>query len=189
MDIVNDALPWYVAGPLIGLMVPLLLLLGNRQFGISASFQDLCAWCVRRPSGYFKWDPQNNGWRLWMVLGMIGGALAISYLLPTTPVDISPATQADLAALEMAPKRGLYPIDLLGGDGEFSITTILVCIVGGLLVGFGTRYAGGCTSGHSIMGLAQFSPASLVATIAFFAGGLLMTHFIFPHLIPALLHG
>jgi uncharacterized membrane protein YedE/YeeE len=189
MDVFKDALPWYVAGPLIGLMVPLLLLLGNRQFGISASFQDLCAWCVRQKEGYFSWDPSKNGWRLWLVLGMIGGALILSYAVPATPVDISAATRSDLRGLGIAQQSGLYPQELFGGAGGFSILQVVVCLLSGLLVGFGTRYAGGCTSGHSIMGLAQFSLASLIATIAFFAGGLLMTHLIFPSLLPALLHG
>ncbi len=189
MDLLHNELPWYLAGPLIGLMVPLLLLIGNRQFGVSASFQDLCAWCVRRPAGYFKWDASNNGWRLWFVLGMVIGALFLSYAIPATPVAISSATVDELKELGVTSVQGQYPEELLGGIGGFSLLQVLVCLVGGLLVGFGTRYAGGCTSGHSIMGLAQFSLSSLVATIAFFGGGLLMTHLIFPSLLPALLHG
>lgn len=189
MDLLHEALPWYIAGPLIGLMVPLLLLLGNRQFGISASFQDMCAWCVRQPQGYFKWDAAANGWRLWLVLGMLIGALALYFAVPATPVAISSATQSDLKDLGITADGSIYPVELLGGAHGFSWIQITTALLGGLLVGFGTRYAGGCTSGHSIMGLAQFNPASLIATIGFFVGGLLMTHFIFPHLIPALLHG
>ena len=116
------------------------------------------------------------------------GALTLSFAMPETPVNISSATQSDLSAMGFATKNGIFPAELLGGVGGFSWMQIAVCLVGGLLVGFGTRYAGGCTSGHSIMGLAQFNLGSLFATIAFFAGGLVMTHFIFPSIIPALLH-
>jgi uncharacterized membrane protein YedE/YeeE len=187
MEILTKTWPWYVAGPLIGLMVPLLLLMGNRQFGISGSIRDFVAVIFRKRQGYFAYEPEKNNWRLWFAVGIVAAGLVLSFLPGPEKAGIGVAAQTKLASQGVTDQSGLYPTQLLGGENGFSLTQVLFCIIGGLLVGFGTRYAGGCTSGHSIMGLSQLSGTSLLATIAFFAGGLLMTHLIYPYLLPTLL--
>lgn len=186
MDLLNGFLPWYVAGPLIGSMVPLLLWMGNKQFGISGSLREFVAVLFRRRSGFFAYDPEQNNWRLWFVGGIIAAGLLLSFVAEKPSAGISAAAHSTLAAQGISDFGGLFPVQLFGGMSGFSWTQFLYCIVGGLFVGFGTRYAGGCTSGHSIMGLSQLSGTSLIATVAFFAGGLLMTHFVFPWLLPYL---
>lgn len=145
--------PWYIAGPLIGLMVPVLLLLTGRSFGVSASFQHLGAMCAPRSKlPYFsQYDWRNNQWRLLFVIGIALGALIGSTLLSATPVQFLP-------------------------DHYYSGGGLIILAIGGVLVGFGTRYAGGCTSGHTIMGLSNLQWTSLIASASFFAGGLLMIH-------------
>lgn len=188
MDILLSPLPWYIAGPLIGLTIPLLLFLGNRQFGISATLQDICAFCVRGKTGFFHYDPDTMGWRLWFAGGIIAGGLLSAWLVTDPTVALSGAAEATLSGLGLQQAQGLYPQELLGGPGHWSWQTVVWAVGGGFLVGFGARYAGGCTSGHSIMGLAQFNLASLIATLGFFIGGLLMAHLVFPSLLPWLLH-
>ena len=187
MELLTKTWPWYVAGPLIGLMVPLLLLIGNRQFGISGSIRDFVAVIFRQRKGYFAYEPEKNNWRLWFAIGIVAAGLILSFLPGPERAGIGESAQATLAAQGISDQSGLFPQQLLGGNGGFTWVQILFCLLGGWLVGFGTRYAGGCTSGHSIMGLSQLSGTSLLATIAFFAGGLLMTHLIYPYLLPILL--
>ena len=189
MDVIFEPWPWYVAGPLIGLMVPLLLLLGNRQFGMSAAVQDFCAWCLKSPKGYFHFDAQKSAWRLWFSLGVAFAGFTIYLLDKGHTIALSDAAMQSNSALGLSPTEGYYPKELLGSYQDFGVWQAIYLLIAGILVGFGTRMAGGCTSGHSIMGLAQFNPASLVATIGFFAGGLAMTHLAFPHFLPWLLHG
>ena len=190
MDLFEEALPWYVAGPLIGLMVPLLMVLGNRQLGISGSVQDFCAWCLRRQAGFFRWDGEKMAWRLWFSLGLILAGVFLSFVGSVRTPAVSVDTVVAVEGLGTGEVSGLYPTTLLGGGAAgWSWWQVVYCVGAGVLVGFGTRYAGGCTSGHSIMGLAKLSPGSLVATVAFFVGGLVVTHLVFPFLIPFLTNG
>ncbi len=175
--------PWYVAGPLIGLMVPLLLLIGGKSFGVSSNLRHLCAAVV--PSGIplFQYDwKRDGGWNLLFAAGiLLGGFIAASVLLPAGyTVDISAATQQDLRALGLADLSGLVPQELMGWQALASAKGWLTLGAGGFLVGFGSRWAGGCTSGHAISGLAAFQLPSLIAVLGFFVGGLLMTHVIMP---------
>lgn len=168
--------PWYVAGPLIGLFVPALLLLGGREFGISASLRHMCAAAFPGKAEFFRYDWRRTGlWNLAFVLGIALGGLACAW--DRGPVSISAETQADLAALGVRDFDGFAPFDfasLLTARG-------FVCVVvGGFLVGFGARYAGGCTSGHAITGLACLELSSLIAVLGFFAGGLASTHLLLP---------
>ena len=149
--------PWYISGPLIGLVVPALLLLSGKNFGVSTSFQHIGSMCspgatLPYLTGY---DWRGNQWRLVFVLGIILGAFFGATLLSDTPIQFFP-------------------------DHYYSWGGAIALLFGGLLVGFGARYAGGCTSGHGIMGLANLRWVSLAATISFFIGGLLMTHVILP---------
>jgi uncharacterized protein len=164
--------PWYVAGPLIGLTVPALLLLGNKYFGVSSSLRHLCAICVPANISYFNYNWKKEIWNLFFVTGIFFGGAAAVWLLPNPePMRIAAATQADLSALGVQDFSGLMPADIFGAANIFSLKGLIFFLLGGFAVGFGTRYAGGCTSGHSIMGLATLQWPSLVATLAFMAGG------------------
>lgn len=115
---------------------------------------------------------------------VIGGFIAHQFLMPDATIAISEATVADLRELGIAnPGEGIVPQDLFSFESLFSLKGLIMFVVGGFLVGFGTRYAGGCTSGHAISGLSDLQPASLVAVIGFFIGGLVMTHLLLPHLL------
>jgi uncharacterized membrane protein YedE/YeeE len=177
--------PWYVTGPLIGLVVPVLLLLGGRSFGISSSLQDLCAATVPGRLAYFRYDWRANAWRLAFVAGIVlGGALGATLLRNPDPyVNVSADTVADLQGLGLRDLSGLVPAELVSWRALLTLPGFVAVVVGGFLVGFGARYAGGCTSGHAITGLATFQLASLFATLGFFAGGLAATHLILPLLL------
>ena len=184
-NLLQEPWPWYVAGPLIGVMVPVLLLIGGKPFGISSSLRHLCAATV--PSGLplFEYDwKREGGWNLLFVLGIVlGGGIASRVLLPDGyAVAISPATERDLRALGVHDLSGLVPPELIGWQALGSWRGWVTLGVGGALVGFGSRWAGGCTSGHAISGLATFQVPSMIAVLGFFAGGLLMTHVLMPWL-------
>lgn len=173
--------PWYIAGPLIGLITPAFLLLGNKPFGISSSLRDICAACVPAGIELFKYNWKDRIWNLMFVLGIVIGAfLSANFLSDGQPVQISDNTKADLMALGITTFDGLVPTQIFSWTNLLSIKGFLFIVVGGFLVGFGTRYAGGCTSGHTMYGLSYFQVASLFATISFFVGGLIVTHFFFP---------
>lgn len=179
--------PWYVAGPLLGLTVPALLLLGNKEFGISSSLRHACAaFGAGRTGGgrlpLFRYDwRREGGWNLLFALGVVaGGALATTLLADPAPLRVAPATRHALAALGVPVDGGLAPAGIFGTAALLSPASLLLLAGGGFLVGFGARYAGGCTSGHAITGLSHLQRASLVAVLGFFGGGLLMTHVLLP---------
>ena len=176
--------PWYVAGPLIGLMVPLLLKIGNKPFGISSSLRHICAACLPGRIPFFQYDWKKEVWNLALAAGMIiGGALGGVVFRNPDPVRISPATASQLSAFGIGNQGGLHPVELFSFPALLTLKGFLLIVVGGFLVGFGTRYANGCTSGHSIMGISNLQWPSLVATVSFFAGGLLMTWVILPRIL------
>lgn len=177
----SNSWPWYIAGPLIGLFVPALLILGNAVFGVSSSLRHTCAAVLPRSTKYLDYDWKNSGlWNLIFVVGiLIGGFLAVHWGAPHE-IAISSATRADLAKLGIHDFSGLAPREIFSWPALFSLRGFVSVIVGGFLVGFGTAYAGGCTSGHAISGLANLQLPSLIAVIGFFAGGLLATFFLLP---------
>jgi Predicted transporter component len=180
-DILLQPLPWYVAGPLIGLTVPALLLLANRQLGISSSLRHACAACMPIKPEFFQYNWRDHAWNLVFVLGVfLGGVLGVQYFGANGQIDLNPATVADLQALGVNDFSSYLPADLFGWGNLGTANGLLMMVFGGFLVGFGVRYAGGCTSGHAIMGLSYFQAPSLAASMAFFAGGLFMTHVLFP---------
>jgi len=182
--LVSGPWAWYVAGPVIGLFVPALLLAGNALFGVSSSLRHMCAAVFPGKSQYFRYDWKRDGlWNLLFVLGiLVGGFLASRYGGPHN-VAISDATRIDLAKLGIHDFSGLAPRELFHWSALLSFRGFVFIIVGGLLVGFGSAYAGGCTSGHAISGLADLQLPSLIAVVGFFAGGLIATHFILPLLL------
>ncbi len=174
--------PWWIAGPAIGLTVPLLLVVGNRMLGISGNLRATCAAVAPGKADFFRFDWKRvAGWNLLFALGIgIGGLLAVTFLGGGGEVAVSDATRADLAALGITSAEGLAPAEVFSWSGLLSVRGLVMLVLGGFLVGFGASYAGGCTSGHAIMGLADLQLPSLVAVIGFFAGGLAVTHFVLP---------
>lgn len=176
--------PWYVSGTIIGIMVPLLLWIGNKSLGISSSMRHICAIAAPAKIPFFSYDWRQHTWNLIFVVGLfLGGIIGGYFLGGNTDVAISEATKADLQELGITNFSGLMPQDIFGAEAIFSTNGLIFLVLGGFLVGFGTRYAGGCTSGHTIFGLATLQWPSLVATISFFIGGLLVTHLVLPLLL------
>lgn len=181
IDFLKHPWPWYIAGPLIGLTVPLLLLLGNKHFGISANLRHVCAACFPAGISFFQYDWKKEVWNLFFIGGIfLGAMLASKWLANPAPVIVDPGLTGELAGYGISTKGGLLPADLFSWSSLFSLRGLILLIGGGFLVGFGTRYAGGCTSGHAIMGLSTLQWPSLIATIMFMIGGFLTANFILP---------
>lgn len=185
MELLREPWPWYVAGPLIGLVVPLLYWLDGRKWGVSQSLQHICTAVLPRKAEYFRYDWRTGAWNLFMAAGMILGGFIGGRVLsrPDDVVAISEATTNDLAALGVTDFAGLVPSDLISLDALLSPAGFTIVVLGGFLVGFGARYADGCTSGHAISGLANLQLSSLVAVLGFFLGGLLSAHILLALLI------
>lgn len=180
MNFLSEPWPWYVAGPLIGLTVPLVYLYAGRKWGISSTFRDMCAAAIPNGPEYLQYDWRKRGsWRLTMAVGLLVGA-AIAALMGSPDVAISQATRGDLLALGITDFTGLVPSEIFSWSGLATVPGLILIVGGGFLVGFGTRYADGCTSGHAISGLANLRLSSLVATVGFFVGGLISTHLLLP---------
>ena len=181
LDTLSRPWPWYVAGPLIGLFVPALLLFANRQFGISSNLRHLCAAVAPGRVEFFRYNWRHTGmWNLTFLTGIFVGGMIGARLLGAGDVAIAVETKAILTGLGVHDFSGFAPDDIFSWPNVLTIRGLASLVGGGLLVGFGTAYAGGCTSGHAISGLAALERASLVAVVAFFTGGLLCTHFILP---------
>ncbi|HLP11055.1 MAG TPA: YeeE/YedE thiosulfate transporter family protein [Flavobacteriales bacterium] len=197
--------PWYVTGPLIGLMVPLLLIFGNKAFGISVSLKHICAACIPSKNPFFKYDWRKETWNLVFALGIvIGGFLAWNFAvlhnkteshvaqncvtgksICTNPIynGLNPEARLMFKTWGITEHYQAAPEQIFDWNVLVTPMGFFFMVLGGLLVGFGTVYAGGCTSGHSIMGISQLSPASMIATAGFFIGGLISSWFIVPFLL------
>jgi uncharacterized membrane protein YedE/YeeE len=181
IELIKKPWPWYIAGPMIGLTVPILLLIGNKSFGISSSLRHICAACFPANISYFRYNWKKESWNLVFVAGtLIGGFLANHFLTNPDTILISDKTVADLKVLGVQDFSGLMPLDLFGIENILSVKGFIFFVLGGFMVGFGTRWAGGCTSGHSIMGLSNLQLPSLIATCCFMAGGFITTHLLMP---------
>ena len=173
--------PWYVAGPLIGLTVPVLLIIGNKSFGISSSLRHICAACVPGNIHFFKYDWRKEIWNLFFAAGiLLGGIITAKFLMNNDPVIINQHLADELAGFGITDNKGLVPPDLFNWSSLLSARGIILMVVGGFLVGFGTRYAGGCTSGHAIMGISNLQVPSIIATCCFMIGGIIVSNFILP---------
>lgn len=178
--------PWYVAGPLIGLTVPLLLILGNKSFGISSSLRHICASCLPvKNVSFFQYDWKKEAWNLFFVAGIAVGAWIATVFLsqPDAFIQVDTRLQQELSHYGITEYTGLIPEQLFHWQALGTIRGWIFLVFGGFLVGFGTRYAGGCTSGHAIMGLSSLQWPSLVATISFMLGGFIMANWILPYLL------
>ena len=184
LNILTQPWPWWISGPLIGLTVPLLLLAGNKAFGVSSSLRHICAACFPAKISFFNYNWKKEAWNLFFVAGiLIGGIIAATFLNNHSPVNIDAGLSDNLATYGIHNTGGLVPADLFKWPALLTLRGIMMMVGGGFLVGFGTRYAGGCTSGHSIMGIANLQWPSLLATICFMLGGFIMTNFLLPSIL------
>jgi uncharacterized membrane protein YedE/YeeE len=165
-------------------MVPALLLLGNKAFGISSSLRHICAICLPANLPFFKYDWKKEAWNLFFVAGVIlGGAIGWYILSDQASVVVHPALMQELSQYGISNAQTLVPVELFNWQAVFTLRGFVMLVIGGFLVGFGTRYAGGCTSGHSIMGLSTLQWPSLVATCCFMIGGFLMANLLLPFIL------
>ena len=182
MNWIYEPWPWYIAGPMIALIMFLLIMV-DKSFGMSSNLRTMCTICgAGNKADFFKFDWKSQKWNLVVVLGAVIGGFIGSYFLSTnTAVAIHPETILELKSLGFESAGTAYlPTELFDTKALLSIKNVLLLSIGGVLVGFGARYAGGCTSGHAISGLSNLQIPSLIAVIGFFIGGLTMIHFIFP---------
>ncbi len=172
--------PWYVAGPLIGLTVPTLLLLGNKSFGISSNLRHACAALLpdaAKPT-FLRYNWRAESWNLRFALGVVlGGLLGGVLLANPEPVALSAAALTSINELGVAVEPSLVPAALTN-LADFKVLVLLA--LSGLLIGFGTRYGGGCTSGDAITGLSTLQFLSLIATLSFFIGGIFSANLLLP---------
>ena len=184
MEILFKPWPWYIAGPLIGLTVPLLLLMDNKRFGISSTMRQICAACMPANIPFLKYDWKKESWNLFFVGGVfIGGYLAGNLFGNPEPVAVSSSAATMMSSWGVASFAGQMPESLFNFSSLLSLKGFLLIVVGGFLVGFGTRYAGGCTSGHGIFGLSTLQWPSLLATALFFLGGIIVSNWVLPYIL------
>ena len=184
MVFISQPWPWYVSGPCIVVVMFLLLYFGG-TFGMSSNLRTLCAiGGAGKKVPFFNFDWQSQKWNLAVVLGaMVGGNIGYFYLSVPTHIttNLNPKTVSELESMGFSNVgKSLLPQELFSWDAVFSLKGILILITAGFLIGFGTRYGGGCTSGHAITGLSSLQLPSLIAVIGFFLGGLVMVHLIYP---------
>lgn len=182
MEAILQPWPWYISGPLIALVMAILVYFG-KTFGMSSNLQTLCTiGGAGKYAEYFKFDWKTKKWSLTVVLGaIIGGFIAVHFLSDGSIMTLSNKTIADLNSMGFENAgASLVPPEIYNWNAILSLKGFSILIIAGFLIGFGTRYANGCTSGHAITGLSNLQLPSLIAVIGFFIGGLLMTHFILP---------
>lgn len=182
MNFIYEPWAWYVAGPLIAFIM-LMLLLAGKNFGMSANLRTMCAiGGGGKLADFFQFDWKRQKWNLLVVAGaLIGGFVASQLMTNDTRVDLNPSTVVALEEMGFEDPGSTYvPQEIYGKDAVLSLKGLLILVIGGLLIGFGARYAGGCTSGHAISGLSDLQVPSLIAVIGFFIGGLIMTFFVLP---------
>jgi uncharacterized protein len=184
IELIKQPWHWAVAGILIGLTVPTLLLIGNKKFGISSSLRHVCAMCIPANIPFFKYDWKKEIWNLFFVVGvLLGGIIATQFLSNPNTIVVAESTKASLLAIGINDFTNIMPADLFSVENIFTIKGLFFFVIGGFLVGFGTRYAGGCTSGHAIMGLSTLQMPSLIATCCFMAGGFFSANVLLPFIL------
>ncbi len=181
IEFISQPWAWYVSGPMLALVMILLLWAGG-EFGVSSTLRTLCAMGgAGKKVPFFNFDWQKQIWNIVFIIGaMLGGFIAANFLTNPQPLVLSSATIADLNKVGIPFNGELAPMTLFSWSKLLTVKGFCVLVVGGFLVGFGARWAGGCTSGHAISGLSNLQLPSLIAVIGFFIGGLIMTHLLFP---------
>jgi uncharacterized membrane protein YedE/YeeE len=184
MEILYKPWPWYVAGPVIGLTIPALLILGNKKLGISSTLRQICAACYPANLPFLNYNWKKDIWNLYFALGiLIGGFLGGRVFSNPNPVNLNPKTIEHLKRLGLNEPNGLMPSEIFNWQMLFNAKGFIMIVIGGFMVGFGTRYARGCTSGHGITGLAALQWPSLVATACFFIGGIIFCYLVLPFVL------
>ncbi|WP_209404359.1 YeeE/YedE family protein [Pseudozobellia sp. WGM2] len=182
MELILKPWPWYISGPLITAVMVFLVYFG-KNFGMSSNLRTFCSiGGAGKYADFFRFDWKAQRWNLIVVLGaIIGGFIAVQFLSDGSAIELNPETISDLNQLGFQDVgSALLPAEIYDWQNVLSLKGLLILIGAGFLVGFGTRYAGGCTSGHAITGLSNLQLPSLIAVIGFFIGGLIMTHFLLP---------
>ncbi len=182
MEFLTQPWAWYVSGPLIALSMFLMFYFGKR-LGVSSNLENICSIAgAGKVVDYFKFDWRENSWNIAFMLGLIlGGYIAFTYLIPNETITLNPQTVENLQELGFQDIGKTYlPPEIFSIEAMLSLKGFSILFIAGILVGFGARYAGGCTSGHAIVGLSMLELPSLISVIGFFIGGLLMTWFILP---------
>ncbi len=182
VEFIYQPWPWYVSGSLIALVMFLLLYEG-KNFGMSANLRTMCSMSgAGKWADFFQFDWKSQKWNLLVVFGaIIGGYVASTFLIEDQQINLNPVTLEALNKMGFEePGKSYVPLTIYGWDNVFTLKGILILLFGGFMIGFGARYAGGCTSGHAISGLSDLQIPSLIAVVGFFIGGLMMTHLILP---------
>lgn len=182
MDFITQPWAWYVAGPMIALVLFFTFYFG-KNFGVSTNLETICSiGGAGKISDFFKTDWKKQTWGLVLIFGMcIGGWIAIYFLTPDTSINLNPKTITELENLGFKNAGQQYlPNEIFETSSILSIKGFCILLISGFLIGFGSRYAGGCTSGHAITGLSNLEKPSLLAVIGFFIGGLIMSWFLLP---------
>jgi uncharacterized membrane protein YedE/YeeE len=185
MELIFKPWPWYIGGPMIALVLFLLIYFG-KNFGMSSNLRTLCTICgAGKSTAFFNFDWKTQQWNLIVSLGaLIGGGIAAHFMSSSDAVALHPETVTKLQELQIDSAGSAYlPEELFSIQAIGDPKVFLLLAVGGFLVGFGARYAGGCTSGHAISGLSNLQLVSLYAVIGFFIGGLFMNHLLLPYII------
>jgi uncharacterized membrane protein YedE/YeeE len=166
---------------MIGLIVPALLIAGNKTLGVSSALRHVCAACFPGGITFLKYEWRKEVWSLFFAAGiMIGGFIGGVVLKDPSRQKISPQTIVRLQKSGVNFNEGFVPEQVFNWQNLFTLQGFIIMVVGGFLVGFGTRYAGGCTSGHGIMGLSALQWPSLIAVVSFFAAGILCSKYLLP---------
>lgn len=182
LELLYKPWPWYVAGVIIGLTVPALLLTGNKKLGISSTLRQICAACVPAGIPFLQYDWKKEKWNLFFVGGILIGGFLGGYVFKN-PEGVAITSAAANTFSNLSYDKELIPLELFSWQSLATLRGFIVIVVGGFLVGFGTRYAQGCTSGHGIMGLASLQWPSLVATMSFFVGGIIVSQWVLPYIL------
>jgi len=184
MNWITQSWPWYVAGPLIAFIMFLMLFFG-RRFGVSSTLETVCSvGGAGKIASYFDFKWRDRLWNITFIVGAIlGGFIASEFMTAETAIKLSESTKQNLIQLGIENPGSSYLPPIFTFENLFTLQGAIFMILGGFLIGFGTRYAGGCTSGHAISGLSDLQLPSLIAVIGFFIGGLIVTHLIIPGLL------
>lgn len=181
IELIRQPWPWYCSGFMI-VLIMLTLVFWGKSFGFSSNLRTICSMAgAGKRNSFFNFDWKAQRWNLLFLLGaIIGGWLSANFLSNPADLNLSAATIKDLKALGFNFKGGLNPEELFSVAALSDPKVWLLLLTGGAMVGFGARYAGGCTSGHAISGLSNLQLPSLLAVVGFFTGGLIMTWLIMP---------
>jgi uncharacterized membrane protein YedE/YeeE len=184
MEVIKQPWPWYIGGVLIGLSVPALLIVGNKLLGVSSALRHVCAACFPANIDFLKYDWRKQTWSLLFAAGIIIGGFIGGRLMANLELEtISPQTIEALGREGIRFNKGFLPEQIFSWEHLFTLHGFLVIVVGGFLIGFGTRYAGGCTSGHGITGLSSLQWPSLIAFCSFFAAGIVSAKYLLPFIL------